>query len=135
MSRLLVGRKPPEEIIVIARLKELNDRILKIFNIKKIPNVKKVYRINILADCFKVSEVLNDKRVVKGFFKLTSNISINSIIENKKYKPPIHWEVDLHNIKLSSRCFIFSKIEKPVDVNPETASKYAFINVILKILK
>ena len=123
MSKLLVGRKPPEEIIVIDRLKELNDRILKIFNIIKIAKVKKVYKINIFVLCFNISEVLKDIRLVKGFFKLTSNISIKSTIENKKYKPPIHWEDDLHNIKLSSKCFMFSKIEKPVDVNPETASK------------
>jgi len=90
MSKLLVGRKPPEEIIVIDRLKELNDRILKIFNIIKIAKVKKVYKINIFALCFNVSEVLNDIRLVKGFFKLTSNISIKRTIENKKYKPPIH---------------------------------------------
>ena len=107
----------------MAKLKELNDRISKIFNIIKIPSVKKVYKINILTDCFKVSDVLNDKRLVKGFFKLTSNISIKSIIENKKYKPPIHCEEDLQIIRLSSRCLMFSIIEKPVDVNPETASK------------
>ena len=34
LSKLFVDKKPPEEIIVIARLKELNDRILKIFNIQ-----------------------------------------------------------------------------------------------------
>ena len=82
-----------------------------------------MYKSNILVDCFNVSEVLKDKRLVKGFFKLTSKISIKSIIENKKYKPPIHCDEDLHSIRLSSRCLIFSKIEKPVDVKPETASK------------
>ena len=119
----MVGKKPPEEIIVIAKLKELNDLKSKIFNIIKITSVKKVYKINIFADCFKVSDVLNDKRLVNGFFRLISKISIKSIIENKKYKPPIHCEEDLQIIKLSSRCFMFSKIEKPVEVNPETASK------------
>ena len=123
ISKLLVGKKPPEEIIVIAKLKELNDRISKIFNIIKIPSVKKIYKINILIDCFKVSDVLKDKRLVKGFFKLMSKISIKSIIENKKYKPPIHCEEDRQIIKLSSRCLMSSKIENPVDVNPETASK------------
>ena len=34
--------------------------------------------------------VLNDKKFVKDFFKLLSKISINKIIENKKYNPPIH---------------------------------------------
>tara|TARA_Y100000590_G_scaffold89221_1_gene100349 strand:+ start:295 stop:618 length:324 start_codon:yes stop_codon:yes gene_type:complete len=107
----------------MAILKELNALISKIFNIIKILSVKKIYKINIFKDCFNVSDVLNDKRLVKGFFKLTSKISIKSIIENKKYKPPIHCDDDLHSIKLSSRCLTFSKIEKPVDVKPETASK------------
>ena len=44
-------------------------------------------------------------------------------MENKKYIPPIHWEVDLHNIKLSSKLLIFSIIVKPVDVNPDIDSK------------
>ena len=52
-------------------------------------------------------------------------------MEKRKYIPPIHWEDDLHKIKLSSKCFIFSKIEKPVEVKPDTASKYALTNVIL----
>ena len=43
-----------------------------------------MYKSNILVDCFNVSEVLKDKRLVKGFFKLTSKISINKINENKK---------------------------------------------------
>ena len=36
--------------------------------------------------------------------------------------------VDLHNISPSSICLILSKIVKPVEVNPETASKKEFIN-------
>ncbi len=107
----------------MAKLKELNDLMSKILSIIKIPNVNEVYKISIFTDCFKVSEVLKDKRLVKGFFKLISKISIKSIIENKKYKPPIHCEEDRQIIRLSSRCLMFSKIEKPVDVNPETASK------------
>ena len=47
-------------------------------------NVNKIYKINILDDCFKVSDVLNVKKFVKDFFKLLSKISINKIIENKK---------------------------------------------------
>ena len=60
-----------------------------------------------------------------------SKISTSKIIEDKKYNPPIHWEDDLHNIKLWSKCLIFSKIVKPVEVNPEIASKYESKNVIL----
>ena len=57
------------------------------------------------------------------FFKFSSKISINKSNEKRKYKPPIHWDVDLHKIKLVSICLILSKIVKPVDVNPEIASK------------
>ena len=60
-DKLFVGKKPPDEIIVMARLNELNDLMLEIFKITKIPKVRTVYKINILVDCFKVSEVLNDK--------------------------------------------------------------------------
>jgi len=60
-DKLFVGKKPPDEIIVIAKLNELKDLILEIFKITKITKVRTVYKINILVDCFKVSEVLNDK--------------------------------------------------------------------------
>tara|TARA_B100001741_G_C16121968_1_gene400454 strand:- start:84 stop:269 length:186 start_codon:yes stop_codon:yes gene_type:complete len=60
-----------------------------------------------------------------------SKISINKIIENKKYKPPIHCEEDLHNIKLSSICLILLNILNPVDVNPDIDSKNASINEML----
>ena len=84
LSRLLVGKNPPEEIIVIDKLKELNDLIPDIFSIKNIKKVKPEYKIKILNDCFKVSVVLKDKKLVKDFFKFTSNMSIRRIIENKK---------------------------------------------------
>ncbi len=89
-DKLLTGIKPPDEINVIAKLNESKDLRSKIFNIANIKNVNKIQRINILDDCFKVSDVLKDKKLVKDFFKLLSKISINNIIENKKYKPPIH---------------------------------------------
>ena len=89
-DKLLTGIKPPDEINVIAKLNESKDLRSKIFKITNIKNVNKVQRINILDDCFKVSDVLKDKKLVKDFFKLLSKISINNIIENKKYKPPIH---------------------------------------------
>jgi len=88
-----------------------------------------------LNDCFKVSEVSNDKKFVNDFFKLLSKISINKIIENKKYKPPNHCDEDLHKIKLSSMYLILSKIVNPVDVKPDMASKYAFKKDTLYILK
>ena len=122
-SKLFVGKKPPDEINVMAKLNELNNLMFIVFKIIKITNVRNVYKTKILIDCFKVSEVLNDKKLVKDFFKLTSKISIKRIIENKKYNPPIHCDEDLHNIKLSSRCLTFEKIENPVEVKPDTASK------------
>ena len=130
-DKLFTGKKPPDEINVIDRLNEskiLKSRMLKV---TKIANVNKIYKINIFEDCFKVSDTLNDKKFVKDFFKLLSKISINKIIENKKYKPPTHWDEDLHNIKLSSKCLTLSKTLNPVDVKPEIDSKYESKNDIL----
>jgi|TARA_B110000014_G_scaffold247400_1_gene220899 hypothetical protein len=123
LDKLFTGKKPPEEIIVIARLNELNNLKLNILKIRKIEKVNKIYKIKILEICFNSSDLLNEKKFVKDFFKLLSKISINNIIENKKYNPPIHWDEDLHKIKLSSKCFILLKIVNPVEVNPEIASK------------
>ena len=67
---------------------------------------------------------MSDKKLVSDFLKLSSKISNKVIIENRKYRPPTHWDDDLHNIKLSSKCFILSKIVKPVDVKPDIDSKY-----------
>ena len=44
----------------------------KIFNITKIVTVKPEYNKNIFIDCFNTSEVLNDKKFVRDFFKLSS---------------------------------------------------------------
>ena len=49
------------KLLSYARLNELKDLIFEIFKITKITKVRVVYKINILVDCFKVSEVLNDK--------------------------------------------------------------------------
>ena len=70
LDRLLDGKKPPDEIIVIARFKELNILISKIFKIIKIPNVNNEYSRKILKDCFNVSALLNDIKLVKDFLKL-----------------------------------------------------------------
>ena len=45
----------------MAKFNELNERIFDIVNKIKIHKVSDVYKIRIFADCFKVSEVLNDK--------------------------------------------------------------------------
>ena len=66
------GRNPPDEIIVIAKFSELNDLIPRIFRIIKIDIVKPEYNKRILIDCFKISDELKDKKLVKDFFKLSS---------------------------------------------------------------
>ena len=71
-ERSLTGKKPPDEIMVIARFNELNDLIPNIFRIIKIAKVKLKYKINILIVCFKISVVLNDKKFVRDFFKFSS---------------------------------------------------------------
>ena len=83
-DKLFEGKKPPEETIVIAKFNELNILISKMFRIIKIPNVISEYKTKIFNDCFKVSDLLKDIKLVKDFLKLWSNISIKSIIENKK---------------------------------------------------
>ena len=85
-DRLSEGKKPPDEIIVIAKLRELKLLILNKLRIIKITKVIDEYKRKILKDCFKVSALLNDIKLVKDFLKLLSKISINKIIENKKIK-------------------------------------------------
>jgi len=70
LDRLFDGKKPPDEINVIARFKELNILIPKIFKIIKIPNVIIEYSKKIFSDCFKVSALLKDIKLVKDFLKL-----------------------------------------------------------------
>jgi hypothetical protein len=70
LDKLFEGKKPPDEITVIARFKELNILISKIFRIIKIPNVINEYNRKIFKDCFKVSALLNDIKLVKDFLKL-----------------------------------------------------------------
>ena len=72
VDRSFAGKKPPDEIIVIARFNELNDLIPNKLRIIKITNVKLEYKTNILIVCFKTSDVFNDKKFVRDFFKLSS---------------------------------------------------------------
>tara|TARA_B000000437_G_scaffold168640_1_gene124879 strand:- start:80 stop:244 length:165 start_codon:yes stop_codon:yes gene_type:complete len=53
---LLTGRNPPDDIIVIDKLKE--SKVLRSINfkIKNIKNVNDVYKIKILINCLKISE-------------------------------------------------------------------------------
>ena len=89
----------------------------------------------ILKHCFIVSFELKFIKLVRDFFKFLSKISIKSIIDIKKYKPPSHWVDDLHKIKLSSKCLMLSNIVKPVDVNPDIASKYESTKLILFMIR
>ena len=84
IDRSFVGKKPPEEIIVMAKLRELNALILNKFKIINIINGIDEYNKKIFNHCFRVSALLNDMKFVKDFLKLLSKISINKIIENKK---------------------------------------------------
>ena len=122
-SKLLTGKNPPDEIKVNDKLNELNALISDKYNIIKINIVSIRYTTLILKHCFIVSLELKLIKLVKDFFKFLSKISIKSIIEIKKYRPPNHWVEDLHKIKLSSKCLILLKIVNPVEVNPDIASK------------
>ena len=70
LDKLFDGKNPPEEINVIAKFKELNILISNIFKIIKIPNVIDEYKRKIFNDCFKVSALLKDIKLVNDFLKL-----------------------------------------------------------------
>jgi hypothetical protein len=72
LDKLFTGKNPPDEINVIDKFNESKTLKSRNCKISKITNVNKVYKINIFEDCFKVSDVLNDKKFVKDFFKLSS---------------------------------------------------------------
>ena len=78
------GKKPPEDIRVIDKLKESKVLRSETFNIKNINNVKNEYKIKIFVNCFKVSVESKVIKLVKDFFKLLSKISIKRIIDDKK---------------------------------------------------
>ena len=59
-------------LIVIERLKELKDLISIKFKVIKIMKVKDEYNIKILLVCLIISELLNEKKLVNDFFKLSS---------------------------------------------------------------
>ena len=68
----LKGKKPPEDIKVNDRLKELKVLRPIISRIEKIKKVNKEYKIKIFTDCFIISELLREIKLVKDFFKLSS---------------------------------------------------------------
>ena len=69
-DKLFDGKKPPEEIIDIAKFNELNILISNMFKVIKIPKVIEEYKRKIFNDCFKVSALLKDIKLVKDFLKL-----------------------------------------------------------------
>ena len=70
LDKLFDGKNPPEEINVIAKFKELNILISKIFKMTKITKVINEYKRKIFNDCFKVSALLKDIKLVNDFLKL-----------------------------------------------------------------
>ena len=70
-----------------------------------------------------VKNLINQKckKIILGCTELP--VAIFAYKSFKKIKPPIHCELDLHNKRGSSIFSIFSIIEKPVAVNPDTDSK------------
>ena len=64
----LTGKKPPEEISVKARFKELKDLIEKKFKMIKIISVIPEYKKKIFNACLKISELSKDKKLVSVFF-------------------------------------------------------------------
>ena len=72
----------------------------------------------ILKHCLIVSFELKFMKLVRDFFKFLSKISIKSIIDIKKYKPPNHCVDDRHNNKLSSKCLRLLNIVSKVMVGP-----------------
>ena len=74
-------------------------------------------------------KLLSPECVKFTILKLNFLFENNIIIKIRKKRPPIHCVEDLHIIKVGSKYLIFLKIEKPVPVSPDTASKIALINV------
>ena len=71
-ERSFVGKKPPEEIKENARFKESKALIENKFKIKKMIRVIPEYSKKIFTACLKISELLNEKKFVKDFLKLSS---------------------------------------------------------------
>ena len=71
-DKSLTGRKPPEDIRVRAKFSESNVLIENKFNNINIRIVSEEYNMNILVVCLKLSELLNDVKLVNVFLKLSS---------------------------------------------------------------
>ena len=85
-DKLFVGKNPPDEIIVIAKFKELNILTSNMFRIIKIPNVIKEYKRKIFSDCFKVSALLNDIKLAQRSNNRTIEVPFLKISLRKRGK-------------------------------------------------
>ena len=128
-----VGKKPPPEINVILKFRELNSRSPDKFNKLSMPMLRNEYIINILI---KLSLILSSElKLLSPEYVRLVILKLNDLFENiiikknKKNNPPIHCEEDLQRIRVGSRYFISLKIENPVPVNPEIDSNIEFKNV------
>ena len=132
-SKLSVGKKPPPETKVMLKLRELNNLKPEKFRRVRVITLNAEYMIKILSILSLIFsfelKLFSPEKVRFVILKLNDLLENIIIKKNKKNKPPIHCEEDLQRIKVGSRYFIFLKIEKPVPVNPETASKIEFKNV------
>ena len=72
LDRSFTGKKPPEEINEKAKFNESKDLIEKILRIIKIISVIPEYNKKILKACLSISELLNEKKLVNVFLKLSS---------------------------------------------------------------
>tara|TARA_B100002019_G_scaffold253290_1_gene234738 strand:+ start:174 stop:443 length:270 start_codon:yes stop_codon:yes gene_type:complete len=72
IDKSFTGKKPPEEIKVKARLRELNALIEKILRITKIIKVNSEYNNNILTACLNISELSKEIKFVSVFLKFSS---------------------------------------------------------------
>ena len=72
LDKSLTGKKPPEEISVKAKFKELNDLIEKKFKIIKIIKVKPEYSKKIFIACLKISELSKEIKFVNVFLRFSS---------------------------------------------------------------
>tara|TARA_B110000091_G_C13367925_1_gene290986 strand:+ start:92 stop:334 length:243 start_codon:yes stop_codon:yes gene_type:complete len=70
LDKLFDAKKPPDEIIVIAKFNELNILTSNMFRVIKIPKVNNEYKKKIFKVCFKVSALLKEIKLVKDFLKL-----------------------------------------------------------------
>ena len=72
LERSFTGKKPPDEINVKAKFKELKDLIENKFRIIKIKRVNAEYNKKILIVCLKISELSNEVKFVRVFLKFWS---------------------------------------------------------------